>query len=77
MTRPCPVCERTRYVPTGRGRMRVRAELVPRDLDFMQVPSCYGADSGRPFYVISHKAYRLLKDASLDRSLIFEPLDQA
>lgn len=76
MTRPCPVCGRTRYVPNDRGRMRVRAELVPQDLDFMQVPSCYGADRGYPFYVISHKAYRLLRDASLDRSLIFEPLEQ-
>ena len=56
--------------------MRVWAELVPQDLDFMQVPSCYGADWGYPFCVISHKAYRLLRDASLDRSLIFKPLEQ-
>ena len=75
--RPCPVCGRTRYIPTqnGRGRMCVREELVPRDLDFMQVPACFGADCGYPFLVISQRANRALKEAGIAGGLVFAPLE--
>lgn len=73
--RPCKTCGEIRYVPQGgRGELLIREDRIPKDLDFMQTPPCYGA-VGIPYYVISARTYQTLKTAKITRGLVFTPLD--
>ena len=45
------------------------------DLDFIQSPPLVGAQLGYPYYVISAKAYRVLKRHHISRDLVFQPLE--
>lgn len=75
-TRFCPVCGARRYVVTDeRQRLCLVRGKIPDDVDFFQSPPLVGANCGYPLYVISGKAYLVLKKANIIRSLIFEPLN--
>ena len=69
----CNTCGKTlyRHMVTGRGELLIREEQIPKNLDFVQTPPIV---SGCPYYVISQRAYHILKDAQITRSLVFEPL---
>ena len=74
-TRACKECGKTRYYTAGgRAQIQLRKESVPEGLDFLQIPGAVGADTGYPFYIVSHRAYIALTQAKLVRSLVFEPL---
>lgn len=74
--RPCKTCGEMRYIPQdGRAELLIREDRIPKDLDFMQTPPSYGASAGMSYYVISARAYQVLKDAGITRGLVFTPLD--
>ena len=53
-TRKCRCCGKTRYYTSGgRAQLRIREDLVPKGLDFLQVPGAVGAEIGYPFNIIS------------------------
>ena len=72
-TSTCRVCGQTLYSHKiiGRGELRIQEDRIPKGLDFMQTPPLV---NGRPFYVISQRAYQVLKEAQITRALVFEPL---
>lgn len=74
-TRACKDCGKIRYYSSGgRARLIIREDIVPVGLDFMQVAGAVGADTGYPYNVVSHRAYCVLKQSSIARALVFEPL---
>lgn len=75
-TRFCPVCSARRYVTTDeRSRLLLVGRLLPPGLDCFQSPPLVGANTGYPYYVISSKMYRVLKQADILGGLIFEPVE--
>jgi len=76
--RVCKDCGKIRYYSSGgRARLMIREDIVPEGLDFMQVAGAVGADTGYPYNVVSHRAYCVLKQSSIARALVFEPLENA
>ena len=74
--RPCKICGKMRHVNTdGRYLPILSRSLIPLSVDFMQTPPLVGADIGYPFYVITGKAYRVLKKANMTRGLAFSALE--
>ena len=74
-TRICRVCGEKRYCSSdGRAQLYVDQSRIPHDYDFLQSPPVYGTNTGFPYYVISQRAYRVLKDANITKDLVFIPL---
>ena len=71
----CCVCNQRRYInQDGRAELFLRRSLLPEKIDFMQTPPLVGGDTGHPYYVISNRAYHVLRDNRLTRGLVFEAL---
>ena len=71
----CETCGQKRYITTdGRAELLLRKELLPEGIDFLQTPPLVGAQVGRPLYIISNRAFHVLKKANITRGLVFTVL---
>lgn len=72
----CPSCGTTKYVTTGAGLLRFRSEIFEGAPDIVKTAETFG-DGALCMHsiIVSQKVYRLLTEAKLDSSLVFEPIE--
>lgn len=71
----CELCGRRYFTPVrGDAEFRIRAESIPDGLDYFQSYPSIGNEKCAPIYIVSQRAYRVLKGANIARSLLFRPM---
>lgn len=72
----CEICGRRYFTPVrGDAEYQIRADSIPEDLDFFQSWPIIGDEKCMPIYIVSQRAYRVLKAANIIRSLVFRPVE--
>lgn len=72
----CPACGVTKYVTTGLGMLRFKAEIFKDAPDIVKTAEVFG--DGKLCcrdILVRQRVYRLLSEGKLDSSLVFEPVE--
>ncbi len=72
----CKTCGQRKYNISISRRciLYLNRDKIPANIDVFQSPPLVGATIGVPVYIMARKAYHLLKEKNIIRSLVFEPI---
>lgn len=72
----CPKCGTAKHVTIGAGMLRFRSEIFDGAPDIVKTAEVFGdGQMSCRVILVRQKVYRLLVDAKLDGSLVFEPVE--